>query len=104
MVRRQAGADNRTYRGSLARPAQRGDDLPLRTSAAGFGDIGDVGMWVSRTEVAPLRVDAPRDLAAELKAQNVELRVVKSLVPLRNVWQTSLPASGIRLRNAEGWA
>jgi hypothetical protein len=60
-------------------------------------------MWVSCTEVAPLCMDALANLAAELKTRNVELRVVKSLVPLRNVWQTGLHASCIRLRNAAGW-
>jgi hypothetical protein len=33
----------------------------------------------------------------------VELRVMESLLPLRGVWDSSLHASGIRLRNARGW-
>jgi hypothetical protein len=28
---------------------------------------------------------------------------MESLAPLRDVWSTSLHASGIRLRNAQGW-
>jgi hypothetical protein len=44
------------------------------------------------------------DLPAELAACRVELRVMPSLVPLGGVWATSLHASGIRLRNAAGWA
>ena len=60
-------------------------------------------MWVSRLSVRPrtkMRLD---DLPGELQAQDVELRVLDSLLPLRDVWNTSLHASGIRLRNADGW-
>ncbi len=38
-----------------------------------------------------------------LEAANVELRLLPSLEPLRDVWETSLHASGVRLRNAQGW-
>lgn len=68
-----------------------------------FESIGDVGMWVSRKRVQPLRVDALDNLVGELEARDVELRMVDNLVPLKGVWQTTLPASGIRLRNARGW-
>ncbi len=37
------------------------------------------------------------------RAVRVELRVMESLTPLRGVWETSLHASGIRLRHAQGW-
>jgi uncharacterized protein DUF6886 len=69
-----------------------------------FEDLGDAGMWVSRTAVAPKAMTALHDLPYELAALDVELRPVESLVPLKNVWSTSLHASGIRLRNASGWS
>lgn len=68
-----------------------------------FEDIGDVGMWVSRVPVTPLRVDRLVDLPVELAARDVELRVFESLLPLKVLWQTTLHASGIRLRNVPGW-
>lgn len=68
-----------------------------------FEDLGDAGMWVSRTAVAPKAVTAVRDLPRELEIRGAALRPVESLVPLKGVWSTSLHASGIRLRNAKGW-
>jgi hypothetical protein len=68
-----------------------------------FKDINDAGMWVSKTAVKPLRLDALSDLLEEHRARDVELRVVETLLPLKGVWRTSLHASGIRLRNAKGW-
>ncbi len=74
-------------------------DLPT----AGFEDVGEVGMWVSRLPVRPIGVEALSPLQTELIRRDVELRVVDTLVPLKGVWETSLHASGIRLRNAQGW-
>ncbi len=74
-------------------------DLPSDS----FEDLGDAGMWVSRAAVAPRSVTRLDDLIAELDACDVELRPVDSLRPLKNVWSTSLHASGIRLRNAKDW-
>jgi hypothetical protein len=71
--------------------------------AAAFEALGDVGMWVSRSAVRPLGVQALRSLPHALEARNVELRLLPSLTPLRDIWSTSLHASGVRLRNAEGW-
>ena len=68
-----------------------------------FEDLHDAGMWVSRTPVAPIHVETLCDLPAELRAQGVELRVMESLSPLKEVWKTSLHVSGIRLRNARDW-
>ena len=68
-----------------------------------FEDIGDVGMHVSRTPVVPTRVDALDDLVGELASRGIALRVVDRLTPLKGVWQTTLHASGIRLRNAQDW-
>jgi hypothetical protein len=70
---------------------------------AAFEDLNDTGMWVARTAVEPIGVVAIDNLPAALAEQGVELRLMQSLVPLRGVWETSLHASGIRLRNAAGW-
>jgi hypothetical protein len=70
---------------------------------AGFEELGDVGMWVSRSPVAPLGLEALADLPRQLEARGVEVRVLDSLLPLKPIWGSSLHASGIRLRNAAGW-
>jgi hypothetical protein len=44
------------------------------------------------------------DMPAALEREGVELRVLDDLVQLRSLWNTSLHASGIRLRNAVGWS
>jgi hypothetical protein len=67
-----------------------------------FESLGETGTWVSRSPVEPLAVEAIEDLPAALAADGVELRVMPSLQPLRGVWDTSLHASGIRLRNVQG--
>lgn len=69
----------------------------------GFESLRDAGMWVARSAVTPLGMETLTDLPAALAAQDVELRVVDSLTPLNGLWSTSLHASGIRLRNAQGW-
>jgi hypothetical protein len=74
-------------------------ELPV----AAFENLNDVGMWVSRRPVAPLAVDELTNLIEELNSRNVELRTVDSLLSLKDVWKTSLHASGVRLRNVEGW-
>ena len=71
--------------------------------AGPFEDIGEVGMWVSRMAVEPIAVEPVGDLLSSLQAANVELRVMPDLLPLRGVWDSTLHASGIRLRNAAGW-
>jgi hypothetical protein len=60
-------------------------------------------MLVTREPVKPLRVDKI-DVPTAMRQAGVELRVMERLTPLRGVWDTSLHASGIRLRNAQGWA
>jgi len=70
---------------------------------AAFEDLNDAGMWVSRSMVEPEAVTTVADLPAALAEANVELRVMPSLLPLRGAWNTTLHASGIRLRNATGW-
>jgi|SRR5579859_3158049 len=71
--------------------------------AATFEDLGDVGMWVSRSAVRPLGVQALRSLPHALEARKVELRVLPTLTPLRDIWATTVHASGLRLRNAKDW-
>ncbi len=71
--------------------------------AGEFESLDDAGMWVARTTVTPLGMRTLSDLPAALRAEGVELRLMESLVPLRGVWDTSLHASGVRLRNAIGW-
>ena len=68
-----------------------------------FESLDDAGMWVSRTPVTPLAREQLSDLPGVLRTLGVDLRVVESLTPLRGLWETSLHASGIRLRNAVGW-
>jgi hypothetical protein len=68
-----------------------------------FEDIDDAGMWVSNTPVVPSHMDVLDNLIAELDSRKVELRIMGSLTPLKEIWQTTLHASGIRLRNAQGW-
>lgn len=71
--------------------------------SAPFDSLNDAGMWVSRTAVTPINVTRIDDLPAAHTACDVEVCVMASLTTLRGVWSTSLHASGIRLRNAEGW-
>jgi hypothetical protein len=39
-----------------------------------FGDIDDVGMWVSRRAVRPRGMDRLTDMTAEIAVESVELR------------------------------
>ena len=68
-----------------------------------FHDTHDAGMWVSRVAVNPLDKVTLTDLPARLKEVGTELRVVDSLLPWKDVWSSTVHASGIRLRNAKGW-
>jgi Family of unknown function (DUF6886) len=74
-------------------------ELPADT----FLPTSDEWMWVSKQSVEPIAVDRLDDLLAALRAREVELRLMESLHPLRDVWGSTLHASGIRLRNAHGW-
>ena len=60
-------------------------------------------MAVSRRAEVPIAKHVYDDLFVALAEQAVELRVMRRLTPLRRVWDTSLHASGIRLRNAQDW-
>ncbi len=74
-------------------------ELPVES----FESIEDAGMHVSRCTVQPFDLHRVPDLPQALHGAQTELRVVDSLLPLRGVWESSLHASGIRLRNAIGW-
>ena len=67
-----------------------------------FEDLDDAGMWVSKVAVEPLGLEA-LSVPKEHEACGVELRVLENLLPLKEVWNSSLHASGIRLRNAQRW-
>lgn len=68
-----------------------------------FEDLGEIDMWVSKTAVKPIEVEELSNLPRHLKGNGVDLRVVKRLTPFKNVWDSTVHASGIRLRNAIGW-
>jgi hypothetical protein len=68
-----------------------------------FEDLQDAGMWVSRQAARPARVEAISRFDERLDEAGVELRSVDDLTFLRPVWDSTLHASGIRLRNAVGW-
>jgi hypothetical protein len=74
-------------------------------SGESFESVGGQD-WVavSREAVVPTAMEVIPDPAAELRRLGVELRVMESLLPLRNVWDSTLHASGFRLRNARDWA
>lgn len=71
--------------------------------AESFESLEDAGMWVSKSAVRPLTCTEVRDLPEALSACGTELRALPDLTSLKCVWETSLHASGIRLRNAVRW-
>lgn len=60
-------------------------------------------MFVSGLAVEPLAVEAIGNLPDALQKRGVEIRPMPTLSPLLPVWQSSMHASGIRLRNAKDW-
>ena len=71
--------------------------------AATFEPLDDAWMWVSKQAVRPVAAEPCGNLLDALAAEQVELRVMQRLVPLRDAWSSSLHVSGIRLRNAQDW-
>jgi hypothetical protein len=51
-------------------------ELPIE----GFEGLDDAGMWIARTPVEPLRVEAMDDLPGALREHEVDLRPVESLL------------------------
>jgi len=43
------------------------------------------------------------NLPEKLDEENVTLRILDDLTPLKGIWNSTLHASGIRLRNAQNW-
>ncbi len=70
---------------------------------AGFFSLDDAGMYVSRDTITPLGVEPMGDLVDALRGAGVELRLSETLTHLRGAWDTTFHASGVRLRNAQGW-
>ena len=70
---------------------------------AAFEPLNDAGMFVARVPVEPLALDVIESLPTSLRACDVELEIMPSLLPLRDVWKSSMSASGIRMRNAQDW-
>ena len=68
-----------------------------------FEAVGDIGMWVSRKSVRPTKREVISDLPHRLADAGVELRARSTLIGLKPIWDSTLHASGIRLRNAAGW-
>lgn len=76
--------------------------MPESTFVRARGD--DSGHHISREPVVPHSVEPMPDLSAAIALENVELRVMPSLIGLwREVIQSSMQFSGTRLRNAQGW-
>ncbi|WP_064682763.1 DUF6886 family protein [Rhizobium bangladeshense] len=63
----------------------------------------EAGMWVSSRRVVPVKRTAMSQLDQEFAPRKVDLRVVDNLRPLRDLWNTGLHVSGVRLRNARDW-
>jgi hypothetical protein len=68
-----------------------------------FEPLDDAGMWVSRCGVRPVAAETLSDLPRQLAERGVVLKALDTLTTSRGVWDTTLHASGIRLRNAQGW-
>lgn len=71
--------------------------------ATSFRSLDDAGMHVSQAAVTPCAVTAVPDLRGALQASGTALRAIDALRVLRPVWQSTLQASGIRLRHARRW-
>lgn len=71
--------------------------------ADSFEALEEGWTWTSRHPVIPLRMEPCGNLLDALAGEEVELRVMPSLRPLRDLWSTSLHVSGIRLRHAQDW-
>lgn len=72
--------------------------------ANAFESLDDAGMWVARSAVVPIGLERIDDVAGALRQCEMELHVMPSLTPLRDLSSTTLHVSRIRLRNAQGWS
>lgn len=71
--------------------------------SSSFQALDDAGMWISKNIVKPVAKTHIGNLPEKLQSTNVELRLLDTLTPLRDAWNSSLHVSGIRLRNARNW-
>lgn len=69
-----------------------------------FESLDDAGMWVARETVEPVAMEVLTDLWSALRAADVALQAVDELEAFRPLWESTMHASGIRLRNARTWA
>ena len=84
---------DRLRRTTIYRYTLPGESFELRNESAGY--------WVSEREIRPIGVEPIRDLMAALVDAGVELRIVPSLVPLRDaVISSTVNFDIIRWRNA----
>ena len=74
------------------------EPVPLRTAHDQVSTVDGDWTWVSGETVEPTGVEHCGDLLEALAARSVELRFMHSLCPRREIWETTLHASGIRLR------
>ena len=51
----------------------------------------------------PLELYSLNNLPAEIEGEGVCLRSLPRLIPLKEIWNTTLHVSGVRLRNAQDW-
>lgn len=68
-----------------------------------FVTTSDDWMWVSRESVVPSSVDPVSDLPRHLSARGVDLRRCPDMSQMRGAWNSTVHASGIRLRYATTW-
>lgn len=68
-----------------------------------FNSLHDAGTWVSSASEIPIDKVEISDLAAKLNDAQTDLKVVDYLEPLKPAWNSTVHASGIRLRNAHSW-
>ncbi len=71
--------------------------------ASDFESLDDAGMFVSPNSIMPVRVTEVGDLKAQMKSNNVELRVMDSLQLVAHALTSTLHFSAIRMRNAKEW-
>jgi hypothetical protein len=88
----------RTWFSSLASQTLYRYELPR----SNFACLCDAGMWVAKGRVKPIGMSVVSDLPSRLAETDVELRLLDSILSLRDAWSSSLHVSGIRLRNAVG--
>lgn len=96
---RAAAFIERRWHGSLRSTTIYRHEMP----PGAFESLNDAGMWIARETVIPIGCAAISQLQDEFRPRNIDLRVIDTLRPLKDLSNTSLHTSGIRLRNAQDW-